>query len=206
MQEATVKEVISPSSVLKMMETDFIEQKSSKKNLSYDDKKFMKTLDEGIHVTEDNHYEMPLPFKTSNPFVPNNKQQATRRVEHLKKRLQSDPSYHQEYTAFMNEILDNGYAKEVPKDEQPKTGCVSYILHHGVYHPRKKKLRVVFDCSARCQGVRINDLLLQGPDLINGLVGILCRFRQERVAVVCDIRKMFYQFRVNEEHRNFLRF
>ena len=106
----------------------------------------------------------------------------------------------------MKEILDNGYAEEVPKDDQPKAGCVSYIPHHGVYHPHKKKLRVVFDCSARCQGVSINDLLLQGPDLINGLVGILCRFRQERVAVVCDIRKMFYQFRVNDEHRNFLRF
>ena len=56
----------------------------------------------------------------------------------------------------------------------------------------------------RCQ--HLTTSLLLGPDLINGLIGILCRFRQERVAVVCDIRKMFYQFRVNEEHRNFLRF
>ena len=41
-----------------------------------------------------------------------------------------------------------------------------------------------------------------GSDLINYLTGILCRFQHERVIVVCDVRKMFYQFRVNEEHRN----
>ena len=101
-QRVTAKEEINPSSILKMMETDFIEPKSSK-NLSYDDKKFLTTLDEGIHVTNDNHYEMPLPFKISNPVVPNNKQQALKRLEHLKKRLESDPSYHREYTTFMNE-------------------------------------------------------------------------------------------------------
>ena len=67
----TVKRSDQPiQCILKMMETDFIEPKSSK-NLSYDDKKFLTTLDEGIHVTNDNHYEMPLPFKISNPVVPN---------------------------------------------------------------------------------------------------------------------------------------
>ncbi len=200
------KEVINPANVIKMMETDFIEQKTCKKSLSYDDKRFLHILEEGIHTTNDNHFEMPLPFKIDNPLVPDNKELALRRLDHLHKRLKSDPAYRQEYTAFMNEILNSGYAEEVPKDDKPKEGCVSYIPHHGVYHPKKKKLRVVFDCSAKWQGVSINDLLLQGPDLINGLVGILCRFRKEEVAVVCDVKKMFYQFRVNAEHRNFLRF
>jgi hypothetical protein len=35
---------------------------------------------------------------------------------------------------------------------------------------------------------------------------VLCRFRQEPVAVTCDIEKMFYQVNVNKEHRDLLRF
>ena len=55
-----------------------------------------------------------------------------------------------------------------------------YIPHHGVYHPKKPdKLRVVFDCSAEFQGHSLNRHLLQGPDLTNSLVGVLCRFREE---------------------------
>ena len=38
------------------------------------------------------------------------------------------------------------------------------------------------------------------------LVGVICRFRKEPVAVVCDIEQMFYQFRVSPEHRDYLRF
>ena len=34
----------------------------------------------------------------------------------------------------------------------------------------------------------------------------MCRFRKESVAVMCDIEQMFYQFKVAEEHRNYLRF
>ena len=48
--------------------------------------------------------------------------------------------------------------------------------------------------------------LLQGLDLTNNLIGVLCRFRQERVALTCDIEGMYHQVKVNIEHRNFLRF
>ncbi|KAL9965050.1 hypothetical protein ACROYT_G028777, partial [Oculina patagonica] len=84
---------------------------------------------------------------------------------------------------------------------------VNYVPHTGVYHPRKKdQIRVVFDCSAQFDGVSLNDFLLQGPDQMNTLLGILCRFRQERVALMTDIKSMFHQFMVSEEHRDLLRF
>ena len=79
--------------------------------------------------------------------------------------------------------------------------------HTGVYHPRKKdQIRVVFDCSAQFGGVCLNDYLLQGLDQLNTLLGILCRFRQERVAFMTDIKSMFHQFMVSEEHQDLLRF
>ena len=72
---------------------------------------------------------------------------------------------------------------------------------HGVYHPLKpEKIRVVFDCSARFRGFSLNDNLLQGPDLTNSLLGVLCRFRLEPIAIMgtfnqCSI-KLNYQKRI----------
>ena len=64
----------------------------------------------------------------------------------------------------------------------------------------------MFDCSSSYRGKSLNRELLQGPDLANPLLGILLRFRQEQIAIMADIEAMYYQVRVHEEHRDFLRF
>ena len=71
---------------------------------------------------------------------------------------------------------------------------------------KKKKIRIVFNCSLKNKGNSLNDSLYQGPDLTNSLLGVLIRFRQEPVAFMGDISKMFYQVRVAPEHRDYLRF
>ena len=112
--------------------------------------------------------------------------------------------YRNDYVAFIDEIINKGYAEKVP---QKIPGKAWYIPHHGVYHPKKpEKIRVVFDCSAKFAGTSLNDQLLQGPDLTNSLVGVLTRFRQESVAFMADMKAMFYQVFVSEEQRDFLRF
>ena len=55
-------------------------------------------------------------------------------------------------------------------------------------------------------GHSLNKYLLQGPDLTNSLVGVLCRFRKELIAFMCDLEAMFHQFKVKEEDRDNLRF
>lgn len=74
------------------------------------------------------------------------------------------------------------------------------------YHPQKKKIRVVFDCAASYRGVSLNQELLQGPDLTSSLFGVMQRFRQERIALMADIKGMFNQVRVPKEDRDLLRF
>lgn len=104
-------------------------------------------------------------------------------------------------------MVAQGYAEVVPSDQlQQSDGNVWYIPHHGVYHPRKGKLRVVFDCGAAYKRTSLNCQLLQGPDLTNPLVGVLVRFRQEPIAVMADIQAMYQQVHVSEKHINFLRF
>jgi len=60
----------------------------------------------------------------------------------------------------------------------------------------------VFDCSAKFDGVSLNDKLLLGPDLVTDLLGVLMRFRQEAIAVVADIKACFHQAFVKEEDRD----
>ena len=104
----------------------------------------------------------------------------------------------------MTDLVDNGFAERVAaEDIGVQSGHEWYLPHHGVYHPRKpQKLRVVFDGSARYMSRSLNGLLLQGPDFVNSLCGVLCRFRKEPIAFVCDIEKMFLQFKVDVQHRN----
>ncbi|KAJ8333793.1 hypothetical protein SKAU_G00411120 [Synaphobranchus kaupii] len=70
----------------------------------------------------------------------------------------------------------------------------------------RSQIRVVFDSSAKYQGISLNDILLKGPDLNNTLLGVLIRFRREPIAVTTDVQQMFYCFTVCEDHRDFLRF
>ena len=95
--------------------------------------------------------------------------------------------------------------EKIPEDEiNVEPGRSWYLSHHAVYHKQKEKIRVVFDCSSKYQGISLNNSLWQGPDLANNLFGVL-RFRQEPLAVVGDIAKMFYQVRVNKKNLNYLR-
>ena len=81
---------------------------------------------------------------------------------------------------------------------------VWYIPHHDVYH--SKKVPVVFDTNTQYAGISLNGQLLQVQDIINGLLGILCRFRKERIAISYDIEQLFYQVKECEKHRAYLRF
>ena len=65
---------------------------------------------------------------------------------------------------------------------------------------------MVFDCSAKCKGTSLNDHLLSEPDLTNNLISVLCRFRTYLYAITCEVEKMFHQFVVHKEDRDYLRF
>ena len=202
----TQVEDVTTGELVKLMGQGFEGQTSNNKPISQEDKRFLKTLEDGIHHREDGYYEMPLPFRDGEPKLPNNRQTAMHRAHALKRQFEKRPEYLRHYTTFMKEIIERGDAEKVPPDEM-NNDRQWYIPHHGVYNDNKPgKVRVVFDCSAKHQGVCLNDHLLPGPDLINSLVGVLCRFREGPIAFSCDIEKMFHQFRVERGHQDYLRF
>ena len=207
----SVKEIITPKSLLNLFELDFSERASSNipedVGYSQEDRKFLSLVHNDIRHAE-GHYEIPLPFRQQDVKLPNNREQALKRVLWQKKKMTQNDKYRRDYVAFINDMVDKGYAEKVPNEAlKTEDGKAWYVPHHGVYHPKKpEKIRVVFDCSAKFGGTSLNEQLLQGPDLTNSLVGVLTRFRQEPVAFMGDIEAMFYQVRVPVYQRDFMRF
>ena len=215
-QENDVKEMM-----IQMYESEFNEIPSCKNcsmlgrkdhkcdaKVSQDDVRFLTKMNAECNKI-DGHYELPLPFRQQDVVLPNNRNQAVKRAEGIKRRFASNAKYKEDYSRFMKDIIGRGYVKKL--SENSDTARIGencwYIPHHGVYHPRKPdKIRVVFDCSARYAGISLNDKLLSGPNLSNSLVGVLIRFRQENIAIAADVECMFYQVKLPPSDRNYLRF
>ncbi|KAK3700158.1 hypothetical protein QZH41_009867 [Actinostola sp. cb2023] len=175
--------------------------------LSSSDRKALDTWNDSVKLVN-HHYTMDIPFKDRPPNLPDNRPLAEHRLRLLGNRFQKNPELSGRYTASMHELLDRGYAEAVTDENlKGRDGYTWYLPHHPVLHPRKPdKCRLVYDCAAKYRGVSLNDKVHQGPDLTNGLVGVLLRFRQEPIALMADIEGMFHQVRVSEGDRDALRF
>ncbi|KAI4871420.1 hypothetical protein NFI96_013046, partial [Prochilodus magdalenae] len=65
-------------------------------------------------------------------------------------------------------------------DKLSQLHCLKNIKSIGTYRslvsitpPKPGQIRVVFDSSAKCGGIILNDILLSGPDTYNTLPGVL---------------------------------
>ncbi|XP_076037326.1 uncharacterized protein LOC143022832 [Oratosquilla oratoria] len=150
-------------------------------------------------------YEIPLPMIEKPRIVPDSEPMVVKRLQRLKCKFKDD-EYYRQSKQFMINLLEKGYAEEVPKCEV-RNQQAWYVPHFGVCHPTKKdKVRVVFDCAARVNDLSLNDLLRQGPDISNLLLGVLLRFRLGLYACTADIETMYYQVKVPEDDRDYLHF
>ena len=135
----------------------------------------------------DGHYQLPIPFRDEHPHLPDAKGMALKRLISLSKRLSRDERLHTEYARGVQDLLDKGYAEEVPEDEISRSdGKVWYLPHHPVSNPNKDKVRMVFDCAAKHHGVSLNSKVLSGPDLTNSLIGVLAKYRLHQVAFMAE--------------------
>ena len=55
------------------------------------------------------------------------------------------------------------------------------------------------DAAAKHDGVSLNDQLHITPDVLNSLVGVLLRIREQRVGLAADIEAMFHQVQIIED-------
>ena len=180
----------------------------NKPGTSIEDRRFLKIMDEGM--TKDDKsgsWTVPLPLRDETVHLPDNRENALKRLKSTCRMLNKKPTMKEHYFNFMQKLINSGHAEIAPGTEPEKPAMQWYLPHFGVYHPQKPgKIRVVFDSAAETEKVSLNKLLLSGPDLNNGLLGVLIRFHQDPVAFMADIEQMFHPFLVKEKHRDLLRF
>ena len=188
-----------------LYDQDFKDVSDDAEGLSVEDKEWVSMVKANMKKDDSGHYEIGLPLRDIGD-LPDSYFTARRRLESLRRRLSNDRSLRDEYVSVVQKLFDEGYAERVPDAEAETEDRTWYLPHHGVRHPEKRKLRVVFDCSAKTGDLCMNDLLIKGPNLTNSLVAVLLRFREYPVAFTCDVESMFHRVRLPAADANMLRF
>ena len=123
-------------------------------------------------------------------------------------RLRENPSLGEMTKARMTKMIADGHIRKLTPEEasqEPKNTW--YLPLMAVTNPNKpNKVRLVLDAAARSYGMSLNDALMQGPQNMNSLVGVLCRWRENRVALTSDVVAMFSQIVMDPRDRPSLRF
>ena len=124
-----------------------------------------------------------------------NRMIAIAKLYSLEKRLRKNSEYQQVYASQMQDMLNRNAARLVTQTElENYRGPTYYIAHHAVMKPESKSTpcRIVWDSKSQFMGLSLNECLAKGPSLLNKLLGVVLRFRQERIAFIGDINKMYH--------------
>ena len=201
---SSVQDMYVTNMLKEMFIMDFTEPASEKEGMSAEDRKFIQIMDDNVSK-KNCQYELPLPFRNADVHLPNNRVQALRRLQSLKRKLLADEKYCTAYNKFMKNLVTCAYARKA-ENSNDVPGKIWYAPHFGVLNPKKGKLRIVHDFSVTFKGRCLNEELIQGPNLANSMLGVILRFRREDVAYMADIEAMFFQVLVPEDQRSFLRY
>lgn len=138
--------------------------------------------------------------------LPNNYGSALATLKNTERTLSKDERWADTYLKQMEDMVERGVARKLSQKElQEWNGPKFYISHLAVVNTRSHStpVRIVFNSSQVCQGMSLNSCLAKGPDCyMNNMIGILLRWREEQVALVGDIRKMFHSIHLKplEQH------
>lgn len=154
-------------------------------------------------------YEVSLPWKPLQKKLPSNFTLAKKRLLGLLNRLRHNPDIRREYQAVIQNQLQQGIVEEVIEGTLTNTDArAHYLSHHAVIRKDKQttKLCIVYDASARSEGISLNDSLFSGPKFNQNILDIIVRFRTYRIALVADMEKAFLMVSVCSRDRDALRF
>ena len=188
-----------PSEIVHISQNDRYSLDQIKDSISYDE--------------QTGHYSAALPWKlgrekTAKIFENVNfYEYAKNRQEKLKIKLEKDPTMKEKAFKQMKELVEHGWAVEIPDHTSPIGSPVCYLANHLVTHPDKPgKVRICQDAAGKVKGHSLNKYLNNGPDLLNDLLGILLRFRRKKIVLSADIKSFYYQVQLDKKDRPATRF
>ena len=142
--------------------------------------------------------------------LPDNFSSALATLRSTERTLAKDKQWSQIYSGQIQDMIDRKVARQLTQEEISEwKGPVYYISHLAVQNPKSEStpVRIVFNSSQLYKGVSLNSCLAKGPDsYLNNILGILLRWREEQVAVVADITKMYNSIFTREVEQHTHRF
>ena len=182
------------------------------KSMSLQQERDYQKFCDNLSYNKDGTAEDPGPYwETSLPWVKDRHDMADNKAAVLavmnctKRKLKKDFLWEQVYEQQLQDLITNGYAREVPEVELENWikggGKVYFMAHQMAPNPQSKTtpVRVVFNNALKYRGDSMNLNLDLGPDILTNLQGLLLRFRNDRVGASGDIKKMFYMVRMKTE-------
>ena len=198
-----------PAWSLPLLKNAFLEQSDDElPGNSKENDRFFEIVSNNVRKNENGNIVLPLPFKREHVKLPDNRQAVLNRTFTSLKKLRKTKHKLDQCIESMQRNIDAGHVEVIPPEqiEPIQRGRAWWIPVFPVTHPRKDKVRLVFDSSATYHGTSLNQQLLQGPDINNSLRSVLIRFRNGCVGFSADIERMFHAFHLEEEDRDFTRF
>ena len=178
---------------------------------SFKEEQELKIIRENLEYDDSNQcWITSYPWIVDPRNLPDNYNVALATLEKTERTLQKDELWANTYKEQMNDMVHRKVARPLTSLEiQQWKGPIFYISHLAVLNPKSNStpVRIVFNSSQVYKGVSLNSCLAKGPDCyMNNLIGILLRWREEAVALVGDIRKMFNSVYLKELEKHCHRF
>ena len=155
------------------------------------------------------HWEAGLPYVKDPCHLPSDYEYALKRFKAHERRLAKEPSWETVYHQKMQEFISSFARKLTPEEMVQHKGPFHYVCHHAVAQPASEStpVRIVWDSSHQSEGQSLNDFLAKGPDAyMNTLMSVLLQFREDRVGIAGDIRKMYNSISLRENDQHMHRF
>jgi len=174
---------------------------------SFKEEKELMLIRENLRYDADQKFWVTkYPWLANPETLPDNYSTALATLKSTEVTLGKDPLWAEKYSEQIKDMLDREVARCLSEDElRSWNGPKFYISHLAVKntHSQSTPVRIVFNSSQVCHGVSLNSVLAKGPDAyLNNLLGLLLRWREEQVAIVGDIKKMFHSVHLEtlEQH------
>ena len=163
---------------------------------SFKEEQKLRIIQENLEYDEQNKcWRTSYPWISDPNTLPDNYNAALSTLEKTERTLQKDKQWAKTYKEQMNDMVERKVARKLTQQEIIDwKGPSFYISHLAVVNPKSPStpVRVVSNSNQVYKSVSLNTFLAKGPDsYMNNLIGILLRWREEAVALVGHIRKMF---------------
>ena len=173
------------------------------KNMTVIEEKEGRLIESKLTFQEDKaRYLAPYPWIRNPDELPYNKNYAIAMLLSTEKKLSRNKELESLYQRQIDDMINRKAARKVSEEELSNWhGPKFFISHHGIMKPDSTStpLRIVFNSSHKTHGCSLNDFWAKGPTFLNNMLGILLRYREDHIAFIGDISKMFHSIDIPVE-------